>query len=128
VELFRPLEITLDDERRVRVSFYADEHGTVITEEFEAEQQNPLELQQKGWQAILDNFRNYVETSCVLEILHMEITIHADPMKVYRTMLDKKGFADWTSEFNATSRYEGTWEKGARIRFLEQDVDGKTGG
>jgi len=30
--------------------------------EFEPESENSTELQQQGWQAILDNFANYVST------------------------------------------------------------------
>ncbi|OFY47388.1 MAG: hypothetical protein A2Y87_09255 [Bacteroidetes bacterium RBG_13_46_8] len=128
VEPYRLIEYTLDDGRKVQVSFITDENETGITERFEAEKMNPPELQQEGWQAILNNFRKYVETSGTLEILHFAITINARPDKVYRTMLDEKGFAEWTSEFNPASRFEGTWGKGSRIRFLGQDPDGKTGG
>jgi len=28
---------------------------------FEPEQENPREMQQQGWQAILENFKRYVE-------------------------------------------------------------------
>lgn len=35
---------------------------TQIIEKFEAEQQNDPAMQQAGWQAILDNFKNYVES------------------------------------------------------------------
>lgn len=34
---------------------------TRIKTEFEAEGENPVEMQQAGWQAILDNFKKYVE-------------------------------------------------------------------
>jgi hypothetical protein len=33
----------------------------LVTETFEPENQNPLEMQQQGWQAILNNFKKYVE-------------------------------------------------------------------
>jgi hypothetical protein len=37
--------------------------GTIkVTETFEAENENPVEMQRVGWQAILDNFKKYVET------------------------------------------------------------------
>jgi len=35
---------------------------TKIVETFEAENTNPIEMQQKGWQSILDNFKNYTES------------------------------------------------------------------
>lgn len=128
VESYRQIEITLDDDRKMQVSFVAEKNETRVMETFETEKINSLELQQKGWQAILNNFKKYVETSGVLEILHFEIAVNTSPDKVYKTMLDEKGFTEWTSEFNATSRFEGTWEKGSKIRFLGQEPDGKTGG
>jgi hypothetical protein len=35
--------------------------GSIVTETFDPEQENPIELQQTGWQMILDNFKKYVE-------------------------------------------------------------------
>ncbi|NBP06103.1 MAG: activator of HSP90 ATPase [Bacteroidetes bacterium] len=40
-----------------------DVHGLTRVEiVFDAESQNPLELQRQGWQAILDNFKKYTES------------------------------------------------------------------
>lgn len=36
---------------------------TKIMTIFDAEGENPLEMQRNGWQAILDNFKKYVETA-----------------------------------------------------------------
>ncbi len=55
------LEYTLGDGRRVWLKFAADGDKTHITERFEAENQNPVEMQQGGWQAILNNFKKYTE-------------------------------------------------------------------
>jgi len=52
----------LDDGRKVQVEFEAVEGVTKITEKFEPENENPLEMQQAGWQAILNNFKNHIET------------------------------------------------------------------
>lgn len=54
---------TLGDGRKVRISFTPQDHGTHIIETFEAEETNPVEMQQAGWQAFMDNFKAYVETS-----------------------------------------------------------------
>jgi uncharacterized protein YndB with AHSA1/START domain len=35
---------------------------TEVTISFEPEMENSIELQRDGWQAILDNFKKYVET------------------------------------------------------------------
>ncbi|SMD15470.1 SRPBCC family protein [Pedobacter nyackensis] len=54
---------TLGDDRRVKISFAADGQTTKVTEVFEAEAINPVEMQQTGWQAILDNFKKYAESN-----------------------------------------------------------------
>lgn len=52
---------TLGDGRKVTIGFTSEGNTTHIKEEFEAEGENPLEMQQAGWQAILDNFKKHVE-------------------------------------------------------------------
>lgn len=52
---------TLDDGRKVKIEFTENNDKTEVTEVFEAESTNSLELQQAGWQAILDNFKKHVE-------------------------------------------------------------------
>lgn len=54
---------TLGDGRKVTISFIPQENGTKIIEAFEAEEANPVEQQQAGWQAFLDNFKKYSESS-----------------------------------------------------------------
>jgi uncharacterized protein YndB with AHSA1/START domain len=49
------------DNRVVEVSFEATENGILITETFDAETVNPVEMQQAGWQAIMNNFKAYAE-------------------------------------------------------------------
>ena len=56
----RLIEYTLDDERKVRISFQNRENRIKVIETFEAESVNSVELQQAGWQAILDNFQKYL--------------------------------------------------------------------
>jgi uncharacterized protein YndB with AHSA1/START domain len=55
------LEYLLDDGRSVKIVFI--DHGiyTEITETFEAETTNPVEMQRQGWQAIINSFKKYVE-------------------------------------------------------------------
>lgn len=54
---------TMDDGRKVMIVFSSDGHTTSITETFEAEDQNPVEMQRGGWQNILDNFKQYTENN-----------------------------------------------------------------
>jgi uncharacterized protein YndB with AHSA1/START domain len=55
------ISYTLLDDRKVDVTFSQTENDIKITETFEAENENSLELQKQGWQAILNNFKDYVE-------------------------------------------------------------------
>jgi uncharacterized protein YndB with AHSA1/START domain len=52
---------TLGDGRKVHMTFTKKGETTFITIDFEAETQNPIEMQQGGWQAILNNFKKYAE-------------------------------------------------------------------
>lgn len=54
---------TIEDGRKVKVTFTKNEDAeTEVVETFEAESTNPPEMQRDGWQAILENFRKYVES------------------------------------------------------------------
>jgi len=57
---------TLGDERKVNITFQDLGNQTKVVETFEAESQNSLELQQGGWQAILNNFKKHVEAAQTL--------------------------------------------------------------
>jgi uncharacterized protein YndB with AHSA1/START domain len=57
----KQIEIVLGDERKLRVTFEEIEDGVLLTEAFEPEHENPIEIQQTGWQMIVDNFKKYVE-------------------------------------------------------------------
>lgn len=48
------------DGRVVEVDFVPEEDGYKIVETFEVEDVNSVELQQSGWQAILDNYKKYL--------------------------------------------------------------------
>lgn len=56
------LAYTLDDDREVNVTFEETDKGIHIIETFEAESENPVEMQQQGWHGILDNFKRYTES------------------------------------------------------------------
>jgi len=49
------------DGRKVEISFNEIPNGVEVIESFDPETQNPEEMQRGGWQAILDNFKSYVE-------------------------------------------------------------------
>ena len=54
---------TIGDGRRVEVKFTGEGNKTRVTESFEAEDVNSIEMQRGGWQAILNNFKKYVEAT-----------------------------------------------------------------
>ena len=54
---------SISDGRKVKVTFTKDDNErTKMDTTFEAESTNPIEMQRDGWQAILNNFKIYVET------------------------------------------------------------------
>jgi uncharacterized protein YndB with AHSA1/START domain len=57
------ISYTLGDDRKVSIHFNSDGNTTKVIETFEAEEENSIELQKGGWQAILDNFKKYTEAS-----------------------------------------------------------------
>ncbi len=74
VKEYEHIEYNTDDGRHVKVEFEElsadakalagkpEGEGVKITETFEAEKINPVEMQRSGWQAILDNFKKYTES------------------------------------------------------------------
>ena len=63
--------------------------------------------------------------------LQFRVSIHAPVTKVYDLMLGIKSrstYEQWTSLFNPTSTYEGSWDKGNKILFIGVDEKGEKGG
>jgi uncharacterized protein YndB with AHSA1/START domain len=56
------IEYTMGDGRKVQVNFSPVENGTHVGVTFEAENTHSLEMQQGGWQAILNNFKKFAES------------------------------------------------------------------
>jgi len=46
--------------RKAVIDFIPQDGGYRVVETFEAESENPIEMQKAGWQAIMDNFKKYV--------------------------------------------------------------------
>ncbi len=127
VEEHRLIEYKMDDDRKVKITFSSEGNETKVTETFDAETMNDVEMQRAGWQAILDNFKKYTESLSEMVKLKFSISINALPEKVYHTMIDKASYSEWTSVFNPTSRFEGSWEKGKKILFVGEE-NGQVGG
>jgi uncharacterized protein YndB with AHSA1/START domain len=63
VEQNKVIEYAMGDGRKVKVEFADQADRTKVTETFDPESTNPVEMQRGGWQAILDNFRKYTEAN-----------------------------------------------------------------
>jgi uncharacterized protein YndB with AHSA1/START domain len=57
------IEYDMDDGRHVRTRFSEVPGGVHVSQTFEAEEENPVEMQREGWQSILDNFKKYTEST-----------------------------------------------------------------
>lgn len=58
------IEYAMEDGRGVSVAFIDHGDGNVtVRETFDAEDTHSREMQQQGWQAILDNFKRHVEAN-----------------------------------------------------------------
>lgn len=55
------ISYTMGDGRKVDISFINQGSETKVVETFDPESTHPVEFQQAGWQAIMDNFKKYVE-------------------------------------------------------------------
>ncbi|RYY73064.1 MAG: activator of HSP90 ATPase [Gammaproteobacteria bacterium] len=60
---YEKMTYTIGDGREVTTEFKAEGDKTKVTTVFDAENQNPIEMQRGGWQSILDNFKSYVESN-----------------------------------------------------------------
>jgi uncharacterized protein YndB with AHSA1/START domain len=59
---YKMIAYTMEDGRKVEITFLIENGKTTqVTETFDPENENTLELQKTGWQAILNNFKNHVE-------------------------------------------------------------------
>jgi uncharacterized protein YndB with AHSA1/START domain len=56
--------------------------------------------------------------------LSFSISVRAPRDLVWRKMLEQDSYRQWTTPFTEGSYYEGSWEKGASIRFLSPGGDG----
>lgn len=52
---------TMTDGRKASTRFENQGNTTNVINAFDAESENPVDMQRDGWQAILDNFKKYVE-------------------------------------------------------------------
>lgn len=63
VDPLKKIAYTMEDGRKAEIDFKENGGSTEIMTVFDAESQNPIDMQRDGWQAILDNFKNYTENN-----------------------------------------------------------------
>lgn len=63
VELHKEITYTMGDGRKATTLFSEQDGKTFIATTFDAETENDTEIQKQGWQAILNNFVNYIEST-----------------------------------------------------------------
>jgi len=63
VEQNKSMAYRMDDGRTAKIIFSAQGNSTKVTETFDPESENPIEMQRGGWQAILNNFKKYTEAN-----------------------------------------------------------------
>jgi uncharacterized protein YndB with AHSA1/START domain len=59
---FEHIELSLDDGRKVWITFSEHDDQVEVAETFEIEDENAAEMQKIGWQNILNNYRSYAES------------------------------------------------------------------
>jgi uncharacterized protein YndB with AHSA1/START domain len=60
---YKKVSYTMTDGRRAITNFENQNGKTKVITTFDAENENPVEMQRTGWQAILNNFKKYVESN-----------------------------------------------------------------
>ncbi len=62
VKTHQVIAYEMGDERKVKIIFTKKGNEIFVSETFEAEATNPIEMQKQGWQSILNNFKKYTES------------------------------------------------------------------
>jgi uncharacterized protein YndB with AHSA1/START domain len=103
-------------DRNVEVKFESlSEYETLGTVSFEPEDENPREMQQGGWQNILDNYKKYTESTNSYETI-----IKADVDKVWKAITTSE---EWESYMN-NMKIVSDWKVGESIVFTCYNPDG----
>ena len=63
IDIHSKISYVLADDRKIFVTFKETENGIEVVEKFDPENENSEELQQTGWQMILNNFKKYIESN-----------------------------------------------------------------
>jgi uncharacterized protein YndB with AHSA1/START domain len=61
VDQYKEIIYKLGDTRIVKVEFLEVNKEVIVRETFDAETENPIELQRNGWQSILSNYKSILD-------------------------------------------------------------------
>ncbi len=59
-----------------------------------------------------------------MKLLHYQIQIDASAEKVWEVLFTQDSNKRWPSALNENTYFEGNWEQGSMMRFLDQDNNG----
>ena len=106
-------------DRKVNIDFESIGNDTEFTITFDAENENSIELQTKGWGNIVNNFTSHVEKKAKDDyaVIDLDVPIKATPKAIWNALLDKDNYSLWTAPFTEGSYYEGKMEYGEIIKF-----------
>jgi uncharacterized protein YndB with AHSA1/START domain len=105
-----------DTDRIAEVRFEKlGENETKVTVEFEPETENPVEMQQGGWQSILDNYKKYVERTNAVEI-----AIKVGTKKVWNAITTSQGVESYLPGMKVVS----SWNAGSEVEYTCYNKDG----
>lgn len=63
VDTNKRIAYTMGDGRKCDIIFKNENSKTTVVTTFDAENENPVEMQKDGWQAITNSFKTYAETN-----------------------------------------------------------------
>jgi uncharacterized protein YndB with AHSA1/START domain len=118
------IHYAMADGREVKVYFRSADGQTQVTEVFDPENIHSLEMQEAGWQAILNNFKKYVEYTNKFQPIYFSEQINASKVKVWNTMMDEATYHEWVSSAWPNSFYEGIWKEGESLLFINKENSG----
>lgn len=88
IKTHQAIEYALEDGRKVNVTFTETDQGVRVEESFDAEDENSAGQQEQGWQAILNNFKQYVENQIQNTAKKGDVTMQQNPISWFEIYVD----------------------------------------
>lgn len=65
--------------------------------------------------------------SIIMQELNYSISINADKIHVWQTMLDEDKYKQWVKAFSENSQLIGEWKQGSQVKFIDPNIGGTKG-